>query len=114
MSGMPVTEQSLPPGADPLVDVQRVEQRFQYANPSISAATTTVVKIGPGFVREIRAVGGTLGAVTVYDNTAASGTALLCPTATPLQNGVLCRDVEFFTGLTILTAAATILTVSYR
>lgn len=98
-------------GEDVANDVQKVENRGLPAN--ITTATTTTIKSGPGHINEIRVAGGVLGAVTIYDNTAGSGTVIL-PTVTPLQGQVLLSDVEFSTGLTIVTAAATILTLSYR
>ena len=109
--GIPTNEQNLLPGADPVADVQRVERQFLPA--AISTAATTIIKAGSGLVGEILIAGGTLGAVTVYDNTAGSGT-LLVPTVTPLQGQALLRDVAFNNGLTIVTAAATIITVAYR
>ncbi len=104
-------EQTLPPGADAVADVQRVER--QLLPIAISTATTTVVKSGSGYCGVLRCVGGTLGNVTVYDNTAASGT-ILCPTVTPVADGVLIEDIVFNVGLTVVTAAATVLTGSYR
>lgn len=101
-------------GEDLSADVMKVEGRF--STTAISTATTTTVKSGAGFVHSIQVVGGTLGAVTVYDNTAASGTVII-PTHTPtasLPNPIIYLDREFGTGLTVVTAAATILIVSYR
>ena len=80
----------------------------------ISTATTTVVKSGPGRLGYLNILGGTLGAITVYDNTAASGTLLL-GTFTPTA-GVpicLCLELAFSTGLTIVTGAATVVQASY-
>lgn len=79
----------------------------------ISTATTTTVRTGSGVLNNLVCVGGTLGNVTVYDNTAASGT-VLCPTVTPVANGLLLAGVSFNTGLTIVTASATVLTGSYN
>lgn len=98
-------------GEDPDAGVMKVENRGGYFN--ISSATTTVVKSGAGHINSIRVIGGTLGNVTVYDNTSGSGT-VICPTVTPVANGVLIEDVDFTTGLTIVTAAATIITGSFR
>lgn len=98
-------------GEDAVNDVLRVEG--QYLPIAISTAATTVVKNSAGYVNKIICVGGTLGNVTIYDNTAASGT-IICPTVTPVANGVLIENVLFNTGLTIVTAAATVLTGSYR
>ena len=79
----------------------------------IKTATTTTVLAEAGFIKEIRVVGGTLGDVTVYDNTAGSG-AEIVPTVTPDKGQVLKKSCLFATGLTIVTAAATFIVVSYR
>jgi len=81
---------------------------------AISTATTTTVATGTGTLHTITILGGTLGAITVYDNTAASGTTI-CPAFTPAAGTMetLIFDVGFKTGLTIVTAAATVLQVSY-
>ena len=111
MAGYPVTQTTLQAGEDILADVQKTELRGTPA--AISAIATTLLKTGPGTLHSLRVAGGTLGAVTVYDNTDASGTVLL-PATTPVQGQVLLEGIRFSTGLTIVTAAATILTVSYR
>jgi len=98
-------------GEDLTNDVVKVENRGSYFN--ISTATTTTVKSTAGHVNKIRVIGGTLGAVTIYDNTAASGTVIL-PSVTPVADGVLLEDIDFATGLTIVTAAATVIAGSYR
>lgn len=98
-------------GEDIPNDVMKVEQRFNYS--SVSTATTTLIKNGSGFIHQIRVIGGTLGAITVYDSLTATGSQIV-PTVTPTAQGLLIEDVAFATGLTILTAAATIITVSYR
>jgi hypothetical protein len=102
---------SLIAGEDLAVGVMKTEKRGGYV--SINSAATTLVKTGPGHINSLRVIGGTLGAVTVYDNTAASGTAIV-PTVTPAAAGLLIEDVDFNTGCTILTAAATIITGSVR
>lgn len=79
----------------------------------ISTATTTVIKALPGTIRDIRVIGGTLGNVTVYDNSAASGTVLV-PTVTPAAGQILLSDAAFTTGCTIVTAAATLIVVTWR
>lgn len=106
-----VRETYAPVYEDNVAGVAKVEQR--YTPLAISTATTTVVKSGPGFLHQIRVIGGTMGAITIYDNTAASGTQIV-PTITPTAQGLLLEDVLFTTGLTIVTAAATIMTGSYR
>jgi len=101
-------------GEDLAKDVLKVEQRFNYA--TITTATTTTPKTGAGFIHALNILGGTLGTITVYDNTAASGTPI-CPAFTPTA-AVPCPPIilnqSFATGLTIVTAAATILNVAYN
>lgn len=80
---------------------------------TISSATTTVVAAFPIIVKEIRVLGGTLGNVTVYDSTSASGTNPI-PAFTPDKGQVLLSDVTFAVGCTVVTSAATILTVVWR
>lgn len=82
---------------------------------AISSATTTVVKSGSGILKSITILGGTLGAITVYDNTSAAGTTI-CPAFTPAAGSMetLEFDVVFTNGLTIVTGAATVLQVSYQ
>lgn len=98
--------------------VQQTTQAGDYGYNAISTATTTVVKTGAGQLHQIIVVGGTLGAITVFDNTAASG-AQIVPAFTPVAmtgSGpqVYTLDVSFGVGLTVLTAAATALVVTYR
>lgn len=85
---------------------------------AISTATTTVVKTGAGQLNAVIVTGGTLGAITIYDNTAASGTNIATAfTPTVLTGGgpgVFVFNVAFSVGLTIVTGAATAITVTYR
>src|SRR5258706_5392909 len=84
----------------------------------IAGAATTVVKSGAGVLRKIiinKAV--SLGVITVYDNTAASGTVLAIitnPLALLASVVPIDYDVKFSTGLTIVTSAADDLTVVYN
>jgi hypothetical protein len=94
------------PGQDAENGVQRILPAA-FTPFNINSATTTVIKSGAGYIDEIRVVGGTLGNITIYDNTAASGTVLM-PAATPVSGAVLLKNVPFSTGLTIVTAAATV------
>ncbi len=104
-------------GEDVANDVIKVEQRFSYANIVLAAPTTTVVKSGAGFLHSItfnKPVA--TGVVTIYDNTAASGTLIgtITVPASPMPV-TLFYDAAFTTGLTIVTAtAAQDITVSYR
>jgi hypothetical protein len=100
-------------GEDLVNNVIKVEQRFSYA--VIQTAATTIVKSGAGFLHAFNVIGGTLGQITVYDNTAGSGTMII-PTTTISGIGQLpaIYDIAFNTGLTIVTATAIDITISYR
>jgi len=105
-----VTQGTLLAGEDLIKDVITTRRRGVYAY--ISTATTTYVFPGSGHINNIKVAGGTLGNVTIYDNTAASGTVIL-PAVTPVQGQELIVDIDVTLGCTIVTAAATILTISY-
>lgn len=76
----------------------------------ISSATTTQVLTGSGRLRKIVAAGGTLGAVTVYDNTASSGNEILSAVI-PTAGQVFSLDIPVVSGIRVVTAAATKLAV---
>lgn len=103
-------------GEDQTNHVMKVEQQFTYTN--ITSATTTTVKSGSGFLHGITVNAAAAGGViTLYDNTAGSGTKIGTITfpATLLANQLLLIfDVKFTTGLTIVTSASTDLTISTR
>ena len=107
-----VTMGAATPGANYTDDVQEVAIVGDIPI-AINTAATTVVKTGAGIVNVIRVLGGTLGNVTIYDNTTGSGT-VLCPTVTPVANEILIENLRFNTGLTIVTAAATVVTGSAK
>lgn len=91
-----------------------------YSFQNISSTATTVVKSGAGTLHTItinKPVASSV--ITIYDNTAASGTLIATITlpATLLQEGPYSAiyDVSFSTGLTIVTATgASDITASYR
>lgn len=83
----------------------------QYNN--ISTNTTTTVKTGAGTLHAITVNTTAAGTITVYDNTAGSGTKI----ATLPSNAVVgtyLYDIKFQTGLTIVTAAGSNITVSFH
>lgn len=98
-------------GEDLTNDVLKVEERFGYSN--ITSATTTVVKSGAGFLHSIIINTTAAGTVTIYDNTAASGNKIATLKASIAENCYI-YDVAFTTGLTIVTGAASDVTVAYR
>jgi hypothetical protein len=82
------------------------------AHRNISTATTTVVKPGPGILKSITVNTTAAGTITVYDNTAASGTKIATLKASIVE-GTYQYDVFCGTGLTVVTAAASDVTVSF-
>lgn len=98
-------------GEDITNDVLKTEERFSYTY--ISTATTTTVKSGSGFLHTITVNGGTAGTIICYDNTAGSGTIIASFDSTNALNTYQ-FNVSFGTGLTIVTSAATKITVAYR
>lgn len=88
--------------------------KTQYNN--ISTNDTTVVKEGAGWLKYItvNTSGASSNTITVYDNTAGSGTKIATIDGT-MAEGTLHYEVEFSTGLTIVTATGTAanITVSY-
>ena len=75
------------------------------------AATTTTVKTGAGRLARIIVVAGT-GAVTAYDNTAASGTVIWTKTTVAVGD-IYELDFPATTGITVTAAAATTVNVVY-
>lgn len=79
----------------------------------ISTATTTVVKTGTGVLHTLVVQGGTAGTIIGYDNTVASGSIVFSFDSTNALN-TYTFDEEFVNGLTVVTSAATKLTVNVR
>lgn len=105
-------------GEDQTNDVLKVEQQFVYTN--ITTQTTTTIKSGAGFLHNV-VVNTPLasGVVTMYDNTAGSGSLIGTITfpATLLSTGPVpvTYNVKFSTGFTVVTSGANLnLTVGSR
>lgn len=86
-------------------------QAFNYTN--IATATTTTVKTGGGVLHLITINTTVASAITVYDNTAGSGTKIATIAASPAIGSTFVYDVSFTTGLTIVTAGNSDITVSW-
>lgn len=105
-------------GEDLVNDVLKVEKRFSYTG--ITGQATTVIKSGSGLLSAITInTPVATSVITIYDNTAASGTKIATITlpATLLQQGpyTAVYNVSFTTGLTIVTGTASSdITVSWR
>lgn len=82
-----------------------------YKHTYISTATDTVVKSGAGVLHTITIGETAAGAITVYDNTSATGTVIAVLKAS-IAEQTFTLDVAFNTGCTITTAAASKLTVA--
>lgn len=84
----------------------------------IVTATTTAIKSGQGTLRRLTVNTAVASAViTIYDNTAGSGTviAIITMPATLLQNHfTLEYDIEFTTGLTIVSSSTADFTVAWN
>jgi hypothetical protein len=82
-----------------------------YSN--VSTATTTTCKSGSGVLERIIVnTGASTTTVTVYDNTAGSGTKIA--TASTTAQGTLIYGCHFGTGLTVVTSGTADITVVYR
>lgn len=81
-----------------------------YSN--ITTATTTVVKGSAGYLHSITVNTTAAGTITIYDNTSAAGSKIGTLKASIGENTYV-YDVAFGTGLTIVTGAASDITVSY-
>lgn len=101
-------------GEDLTNDILKVEQRFNATY--IGTSVTTLVKTGAGQLHALNIwlAGATGNTITVYDNTAASGT-IIATISTPTI-GSFMLNASFATGLTIVTAGTTApnLTVTFR
>jgi hypothetical protein len=83
-----------------------------FSRRNIATATTTTVKSGSGHLHSIVINTTAAGTITVYDNTAASGT-IIAILKTSVVEGTYLYDCDFTTGLTIVTGAASNITVTY-
>jgi hypothetical protein len=87
-----------------------------YGFANITTDTTTALKTGPGYLHTVCInTPAATGTITIYDNTAGSGTKIGTITSYASLPGCFTYDVAFWNGLTIVTAtAAPDVTVSFR
>ena len=92
---------------------QRVIEMWDYRYSSTSGSVCAVP--APCVLGAITILGGTLGALTIYDNTAASagGGATVGAITAPSGGQVFWFNARMKTGLSIQAAAATNYTVTY-
>lgn len=93
------------------LNVQQVGYSFQ----NITTSTTTTVKSGAGVLHlvNVNTLGTVASTITIYDNTAGSGTKIATINSLTLS-GPFQFDIAFSTGLTLVTTGAPDITVSYR
>lgn len=92
------------------------QQPDVYAYKNITTDATTTLKSAPGYLHTVCInTPAATGTITIYDNTAGSGTKIGTITSFASINGCFIYDVAFWTGLTIVTATATPdITVTFR
>lgn len=91
-----------------------MNNNFSYTN--ISTATTTTINTSAGFLHSITVNTTAAGAITVYDNSAASGTKVATLKASVGEQTFI-YDVcmtNTSKAITIVTAAASDITVGWR
>lgn len=98
-------------GEDIVNDVLKVEPRYSYAY--ISTATTTQVKSGAGYLYAITVNTTAAGAISIIDNTSGS-TVNIGSLKASVVEGTYFYNIPFGTGLRIITAGASDITVIYR
>ena len=86
---------------------------YKYTN--ITGQATTTIKSGAGVLHKVCInTPAATGTITIYDNTAGSGTKIATITAYASTNPCLSYDAAFSTGLTVVTATASSdITISY-
>jgi hypothetical protein len=92
------------------------QEPLVYAYANITTDATTTLKSVPGYLHTVCVnTPAATGTITLYDNTAASGTKIATITSYASVPGCFTFDVAFWTGLTIVTAtAAPDVTISFR
>jgi hypothetical protein len=92
------------------------QQPDVYAYKNITTDATTTLKSAPGYLHTVCVnTPAATGTITIYDNTAGSGTKIGTITSFASVGGCFIYDVAFWTGLTIVTATATPdVTVTFR
>jgi hypothetical protein len=92
------------------------QQPLVFAYQNITTDATTTLKTGPGYLHTVCVnTPAATGTITIYDNTAASGTKIGTITSYASTPRCFTYDVAFWIGLTIVTAtAAPDITVTFR
>lgn len=105
----------MPYPVTPAQPVGLANESFLYTN--LTGANTYQIKSGSGTIHSIvvNTAGGTTPSLTIYDNTAGSGTKIGTISGAAINAGAsFFYDVVFNTGLTIVQAGTGDYTVTYR
>jgi hypothetical protein len=98
-------------GDGPGQGVWTVRERYTYTN--ITASDNTIIKASPGMIAGLVVNGGTMGAITIYDNTTC-GTGTIATISSPFAGQVIPFGANTLRGLCIRTAAAMNITVLWK
>ncbi len=81
---------------------------------NVATNTTTTAKTGAGIFYGIVVNATAAGTITIYDNTAGSGTKIGTLKSSIAEGSYSFHGVNFSTGLTVVTAAASDITILYN
>lgn len=90
-----------------------VATAFAFTAKNITTATTTTVSARPCYLSHIVVNGGTMGAITIWDNNATTG-AVVATIASPLAGQHYVYDAAMVYGLKVVTADNTNVTVLWQ
>jgi len=86
---------------------------FAFTAKNITSNTTTTITARPCFLSHIVVNGGTMGAITIWDNNATTG-AVVATIASPLAGQHYVYDAAMVYGLKVVTADNTNITVLWQ
>lgn len=90
-----------------------VATAFAFNAVNITSNTTTVISERPCYLSHIVVNGGTMGAITIYDNNSVGGN-VVATIASPLAGQHYVYDAAMIFGLKVVTADNTNLTVLWQ
>jgi hypothetical protein len=86
---------------------------FAFTAKNITSDATTVISARPCYLSHIVVNGGTMGAITIWDNNASTG-AVVATIASPLAGQHYVYDAAMVYGLKVVTADNTNITVLWQ
>ena len=82
------------------------------AHKYIATTATTIIQSGPGVLRDVIITGGTKGTIDIYNDITATGTPVASYDSN-LEFGSYTFDIAMSKGITVVTGAATKMTITY-